>query len=64
MGELARSNMFYHAKGLELFSVPCAQISTLQARAHGEVVCVFDDVVLMPDRTHIDLRLVSFVFVA
>lgn len=37
MGEMARSNMFYHAKGLELFSVPCAQISTLQARAHGEV---------------------------
>ncbi|GAB9475090.1 hypothetical protein Gpo141_00012195 [Globisporangium polare] len=36
MGELARSNMFYHAKGLELFSVPCAQISSLQARAHGE----------------------------
>lgn len=37
MGELARSEMFYHAKGLELFSVPCAQIAKLHVPLPGEV---------------------------
>uniref|UniRef100_K3X4A2 BAR domain-containing protein n=1 Tax=Globisporangium ultimum (strain ATCC 200006 / CBS 805.95 / DAOM BR144) TaxID=431595 RepID=K3X4A2_GLOUD len=37
MNELARSNMFYHAKGLELFSVPCAAIAKLHARDVSEV---------------------------
>lgn len=37
MGELARSEMFYHAKGLEIFSGPCAQIAKLQVSSPSEV---------------------------
>ncbi|KAG7401217.1 hypothetical protein PHYBOEH_002401 [Phytophthora boehmeriae] len=38
VSELARSQAFYHAKGLELFAVPCQAIAKIHSTDEGKVI--------------------------